>query len=331
MIKFIRNRVAFSMIELILVMVVLGIVASISASLIARVYESYILQRAIHNASISTELATTQVANRLTYAIGGSIIARNPLTAYNNENSIRNIQDLELSTAQVQLFNTLEWIGYDNDSFSANVRPGWSSYCNVEHDSTSAITIVTPGSELDVATDIIASLGAIGRRNGRITDGALIFSGGEYSTGQIYDFRCMGYINNDCISQIERVAGDIITITDNSENDDSRILTDRYQLAWSAYAIVPGFVDDEGDFEIGEVNPDTGTSDLMLYSNYQPWDGDDFLDGDSNLIVRNVTQFKFFGQGPIVRFKICIREEIGLNNEEDSDNLGVCKEKVVIK
>ncbi len=45
-------RSAFSMLELIFVIVILGIVSSIGAELIAKVYENYIVQRALHRSSL---------------------------------------------------------------------------------------------------------------------------------------------------------------------------------------------------------------------------------------------------------------------------------------
>jgi prepilin-type N-terminal cleavage/methylation domain-containing protein len=317
------DRPAFNMIELIIVMVVLGIISSISASLIAKVYESYIIQRAMHRASVSTELVSTQITNRLTYAIGNSIIARKDST------NIRSIQNLNLSSADVQKFNILEWIGYDNDSFSATMQPGWSSYCDVNRMGTTTTEIFTPGSNMEdtnSTTTIIANLGRVGEKNSTIRDGAIIFSGGEYSNYQLYDASCMGFTNTQCISQISSVTDDTITFTDNTNANHKRVLTDRYRLAWSAYAIVPENVDTKGTTDKGD-----DTYDLILYSNYQPWDGERYTNGDANILATNVTQFKFYGQGSVVRFKICIREEMGLDLSKDSDNLGICKEKVVIK
>ncbi len=318
------DRPAFNMIELIIVMVVLGIISSISASLIAKVYESYIIQRAMHRASVSTELVSTQITNRLTYAIGNSIIARKE-----GSTDIRSIQNLNLSPADVQKFNILEWIGYDNDSFSATSKPGWSSYCDINRTGTTATKIFTPGSDLigtDSASTIIANLGRVGGKNSTIADGALVFSGGEYSNYQLYDASCMGFVNTKCISQINSVTDNTITIKDNTNANHKRVLTDRYKLAWSAYAIVPENLDDKGT-----VDKSDDTYDLMLYSNYQPWDGEKYTNGDRNILATNVTQFKFYGQGSVIRFKICIREEMGLDLSKDSDNLGICKEKVVIK
>ncbi len=308
--RILRN--GFSMIELILVMVVLGIVASISSTLIAKVYESYIIQRAMYRASVSTELVATQLVNRLTYAIGSSIIAREPGT-----NNIDSIQDLPGGTA----LSALEWIGYDNDSFSATTTPGWSSYCDVNRSTKTLIqtpgSILTGSATIGSATSIIGYLGAVGAKGSTINTGAIIFSGGEYSTTKLYDPSCMGYTGvSTCISRISSVGATSITIADNN----AKILTDRYKLAWSAYAVVPE-----------NLNADRGTYDLVLYSNYQPWENEGYVNGDKNLLATNVTQFKFFGQGSTLRFKICIREEIGLSNADANDNLGICKEKVVIK
>ncbi len=50
---------AFTMLELIMVIVILGIVSSIGSSLIAKTFESYIVQRALHKASMATELVNS--------------------------------------------------------------------------------------------------------------------------------------------------------------------------------------------------------------------------------------------------------------------------------
>jgi len=51
-------RYAFSMIELIFVIVVLGIVASVGSSIIVKVFDTYISQKAVSTSSIKTEIAS---------------------------------------------------------------------------------------------------------------------------------------------------------------------------------------------------------------------------------------------------------------------------------
>ena len=69
-------RRGLTMLELVFVIVILGIVASITSSIIVQVYESYIVQRALHHASTKAELAATQIVNRLTYRISSSVIGK---------------------------------------------------------------------------------------------------------------------------------------------------------------------------------------------------------------------------------------------------------------
>jgi len=324
-----RLRNAFSMIELILVMVVLGIVASISSSLIVKVYEGYILQRAVYRASVSTEIVSTQLVNRLTYAVTDSIIARKINTNTKNIADIRSIQDLNLNVTDKEKFGILEWIGYDNDSFSAQIKPGWSGYCDInsseEIGTSQIIRVITPGSDTNInsSKSIIGYLGKVGAKNSTIYNGAVLFSGREYSTFKLYDPSCMGFVNSSCISRILSIPNaqiPDIRIQENINPNQKKVITDQYKLVWSAYAVVPENLDN-----------DRLTYDLYLYSNYQPWLGETYKQGDKNILAKNVTQFKFYGQGSIVRFKICIREETGLKVSDPANNLGICKEKVVIK
>ena len=327
-----KFRSGFSMIELVLVMTVMGIVASVSSTIIVKVYEGYIVQRAMYRANISTELVTTQIVNRLTYAVPNSLLARkigsNP--ASSNQAYMRSIENLNLTNTEKEKFGILEWIGYANDSLSATKQPGWSGYCDInkseEIGTSGIIRIFTPGSDTDLnsASNIINYLGAVGGMGSTINDGALLFSGREYSNFRNYDPSCMGFINSECISNILSIPSSQtpeIRIAEHKNPNQKKIITDQYKLVWSAYAIVPENRDD-----------DKGTYDLYLYSNYQPWRGENYLShGDKNLLAKNVTQFKFYGQGSIIRFKVCIREETGLKVDDPENNLGMCKEKVVIK
>ena len=333
-------RSGFSMIELVLVMTVLGIVASISSTIIVKVYEGYILQKGVYKGNIATELVTTQIVNRLTYSITDSIILRKTTSnpASHSINDIKSIQSLKFATDTIKKqFGILEWIGYDNDSFSATHNPGWSGFNDVnrseEIGTSQIIRVVTPASNLNSAEEIIKNLGEIGDKGSTLEDGALIFSGGDYSNYKSYDPSCMGFVNSQCISRIIRSYPDLdtpeIRIEKNTNSNQKKIVTDQYRLVWSAYAIVPGLLDRETrEFTPNATDPRTGTYDLVLYSNYQPWKNETYKNGDYNLLAENVTQFKIMGEGSVIRFKICIREDTGLKTE---DNLGICKEKVVIK
>lgn len=294
-------RRGLTMLELVFVIVILGIVASIASSIIVQLYESYIVQRALHRTSIKAELAATQIVNRLTYRISSSVIGKIKSSGVY----------LPIDQVPDATYNIMEWIAYDNDSFSAQSTPGWSGFCDVNASTTTKTNISTPGSNLSDTSTIIGNLG------GTIGDAAIIFAGHEYNATKNYIADCMGFTDSTCISPISAESGTSITITD----DNAKVMTDQYKLAWSAYAIVPTAVTGT---DLTDRGFNSTVYDLTLHYNYQPWKGDTYTDHNSTLVT-NVVSFKFTGKGDTIRFKICVIESIG------DSNITSCKEKAVIR
>lgn len=285
-----KQRNAFSMLELVFVIVILGIVSSIGAEVIAKVYESYVIERATHRSSLKTELAATQIANRLAYAIPGTVIGRKSGGAYVG------IDDLDASD-----YTILQWIGYDNDSFSAYAKPGWSGFADigVEATLTTATQLSTPGSDLAKTNTIIASLGG-----GGITNGAIFFP-------DTFTVNTIGYDNLNKSGAIPVTSGTDellgVALT-------GKTIREHYKLAWSSYAIVPS-----------AANAD-GTYDLSLYYNFQPWNDEAYTAGSHQILLRNVSVFRFTGSANTIRFKICQQEKIS-----STYSITTCKEKAVIR
>ena len=148
-----RSRPAFTMIELMFVIIILGIVSSIGAELIAKVYKEYIVQRAQHRASIKVALATQQIANRLSSAIPGTVVRR--LT---KSGPVENINDPMILDTTGKNYTILQWVGSDVDSFSANATPGWSGFCDVNNSIDETYPLSTPGSNLGLTNTIIKNL-----------------------------------------------------------------------------------------------------------------------------------------------------------------------------
>jgi hypothetical protein len=223
------------MLELIFAIVILGIVASIGAEVITQTFESYIIQRAQYRANIKTELALNQIANRLRYAIPGTVGARKTLgDSY-----------IPMEVVTDDEMRVLQWVGYDGDSFEAitagSRRPGWSGFCDVDVSSSTAIS--TPGSNLDLASTIITNL------KGTVGDARLYFAGdGNLSYG------------------VASIAGETITM---DGIPAGTLIPERYKLAWSSYALE---VDANNDLRLHHhFNPTAGadiandTSTLLLH------------------------------------------------------------------
>ena len=193
------------MLELIFVIVILGIVSSIGASVISQVYESYIVNRAQYRANIKTEQALNQIANRLRYAIPGTVGARVSKTS-----AIIPITEINSTATR----DVLQWVGADGDSFEAvtsstSRKPGWSGFIDLDQSDDKA-TLVSPGSNLDLAADIITNLGD------------------SISNAKLYFPDAIPTIDIDSVSG-ENIA---VTLTTGSN------ISERYKLAWSSYAIV---------------------------------------------------------------------------------------------
>lgn len=297
------NRPAFSMLELVFVITILGIVASLGSEIIAKVYQSYIIQRATHRSSIKTELAALQIANRLAYVI--------PNTAIGRKSSDSTFESLDALTTND--YDILEWVGYDIDSFKsfmpAEIVPGWSGFIDLNAPNTRD-RIITPGSNLRVTTDVIKFLSKIGDEYKTLANTAIFFPG-EYTPLTI------GYNGN--ISGVSRVAERLSNTSLRLEvrvPDRPRTIKEFYKLAWSAYAIVP------------IVQPDNGLWEIRLFYDLQPWNGIDYNSAGarSQTLLRNVSVFQFSGTENSIRFKLCQQELIGAANP-----ITTCKEKAIIR
>lgn len=330
---------AFSLIEVIFVLVILGIVASLSSQIIVQVYENYITQRAIYNVSTKTELVANQIVNRLTYRIQGSTISKQHQNFLNNKLSgtpaaIAADDWLPLKDIPTgEEYTSIEWIGYDNDSFSARQNPAWSGIADYENASRNAFT--TPGSNLGDTATIMSNLSG-GQVNLTTTPAAILFAQDDnyYTDTAEYNPQCMGLIrevdaNTSCIFPVLQSGADGLNFTRAQDPNNGtvlpKIITERYKMAWSAYAIAPE--DRDGDANNDGIDDD-GLYDLVLYYNYQPWNGESYMDDTTprSTLMRNVTIFKFSENGGVINFKLCASENIG-----QDFNVTTCKQKVVIR
>ncbi len=316
----IKMKKAFSLIEVIFVLTILGIVASISSQIIVQVYENYITQKALYNTTTKTEIAINQIVNRLAFAIDGTTVSKDPLNppyskATENNNWL-SLKDIDITLPNFRRFTTIEWIGYDNDSFSAGEAPYWSGVANYDTTASKG-AFETPGSQLNLTRTIISNLS-----NGKVAlDGvggslpAVLFTGEDYLNGTPHDPACMGLINENnttCISRVSMTDNTHFSFPDNKPKN----IYERYKLAWTAYALVP---------EASATKP--GLFNLFLYSNYQPWNNETYQrNGTKSLLINNVSVFKFTENGGVIQLKLCATENISQDY-----NISSCKEKAIIR
>ncbi len=304
-------RKAFTLIELIITMVILSIVSYIASGLIAKTYMGYNQTNSIHKANLKVEAAITQIANRLEYAIDGTVVKRKSEA----DNSIDSIDQAPSD------YEVLEWVGWDKDGFEANNNlsgtsvavknsSAWSGFCNIKK--STPTTIITPGSDLIFENDIVKRL-SDGKASLKNSTVAIFFP-------RNYDYTNIGY-NGTTPTGIGIINNYVGGATDNKLILKSPInrITEHYKLAWSAYAVVPT-----------NYNSTEKTFDLVLRYNFRPWKSEDYdttaVKDNQKMLANNVTVFKTYATQNRIHIKLCVKEKFGVNK-----SAAICREKVVFK
>jgi len=286
-------RKAFTLIELIFVIIIFGILSGFGAELLYKVYENYVYSNTFNRLENQSEAAVKQIANRLQYRIKDSTIVRNSLGS-----TVEPIGGTLANTLGNE--NVLEWIGIDIDGWRGrnNTSPDWSGFIDLNNVNTSATNLHTPATKTD------ATSGASGDR-------AIFFIGSNVD------------LNSNAFGWTGAVTGQTgamhpisnITTADTIKPKGATTFTgedvyEYYQLSASAFAV--------------ELN--TTTNNLTLYYDYQPWSGESAsANGKSALIMENVSSFKFTSMGDILVIQVCVSD----NNVTGVGEYAVCKEKVV--
>ena len=300
---------AFTMIELVMVIVVMGIVASIGADIIASLYENYLKTRSIDRLQSQTEAVLDQIAKRLKYRIKDSVIARDN----DGSNAYVTLSDY----TGVPKFEILEWMGKANESFlgehnGTRVVPGWTGFVDLDSTDTNRTsgTLKTSGSRLDFANNIINALsyGEVDLNGTTTQRPAIVFKGKDFFDIDQYGWD--GVTDGNYTYRVTMQGNDIL---DFNETVLPGTIYEQYDLTWSAYSLVP-----EGD---------ANDFNLTLHYNYQPWHGEMYDDNATKKIVliEHASTFRFTQFGETIRMKLCINDD----NRSGDYNFAFCKERVI--
>ncbi|WP_172128869.1 type II secretion system protein [Campylobacter sp. RM16192] len=302
---------AFTLIELIVVLVITGIISVLSTDIILNIYRGYLQSRAINTLEAQTEIALEQIAKRLMFRIKGSTIGRK------SDGNFISTSDAGLN----QDYIILEWIAYSYESFQDS---GWSGFVDTEHTNTIPPTttgggggkIETPYSKLDNANDTISDLT---NKQATLSNGkvGIYFRG----TGSNVINTSFGYdkVNANSIGTVNTTTGSTTNLTIPKYKETE--ISEYYYLLHTAYAIAPGKPSADGD------------SDLILHYNYRPWllGADNQYNGknsNSAIIATNVTRFNFKEIGNMIVLKLCIRDA-GRSLRDGEEETTVCKTKAI--
>jgi prepilin-type N-terminal cleavage/methylation domain-containing protein len=310
-----RKNNAFTLVEVIIVIVIFGIIATIGANIIARMYMNYIQARTVNYIQTQSGIVLEQIAKRLQYRVKASIVARKP------DGTLYGLNDPRVNTD----FDVIQWIGYSNEALlgnNAGAAPGWSGFIDLNNPLTSKTggTLHTPGSNLVEAVNIMNHLSG-GALAG--TPAALIFKSlpDDYATPLVG----YGWDGNGGSPEY------MLRVTNNGNTDFNfditrgtpTVIWEHYYLANSAYALVPN----TGCGGCSNIN-----FDLQLRYNYKPWVvGSTFNNADTAILARNVNLFRIKQTGSTIRLKLCLHDDgrSGLIRNNAKPVIA-CKEEVVL-
>lgn len=285
-----------------MVIIVFGIVASISSDIFSNLYSNYVKTSAANKNLTLEELVLDQIEKRLTFRIKDSVILReyNATSVSNNFKSISQMASGDTQTV-------LEWIGYSYESFLGTPKPSWNGFIDLDSNHTdrnaSGISLLkTPDSNLTFASALIENLTYDDVSLTDLTKNApaIIFKMNRY------DFNVTNYgwngTKGEYTLRVRANSADTLELIDANATFPENI-SEQYFLVHSAYAIVP-----EGS---------SNDFNLSFYYNYQPWENENYMDGDKTVLAEHVRIFTAYQQGEnYIRLKIKITDA---NNSGDYD------------
>ena len=327
---------AFTLLELVVVIVVLGIIAMMSFNAIINIYTNYFQTRTINELETQTEIALEQISKRLEHRIKPSVIARK---GGNNSSEFLALNDSRVTLAQD--YEILEFIPYAyeifNDVTEFDVENNitvtkngkaytgrYSGYVDLVK-SSPATGLVSPGSKF--TTTLVETIEDLTckededenynrpNRNGCVdfknkeSGVAAIFSDVFYDVQSSFGYKGTGSLDIAKVG-VKSIDGDTLEIS----GFTNKQISEQYHLAYTANAVVPEQSQSQAD-------KNNGVFDLNLYYNYKPWMGQGYKTGEKATLAKNVTRFVFTKKNGVIVLKLCMRAK----NAE----ITICKSKAV--
>ena len=315
---------AFTLLELVVVIVVLGIIAMMSFNAIMNIYSNYFQTRTVNELETQTEIALEQISKRLEHRIKPSVIARKTDGAFLalNDSGVTLAQDyeiLEFIPYAYEIFNDVISLDTNDNVIEQGGKAGrYSGYADLAK-SSPATGLISPGSNF--TTGVVETIKDLtckdDTRNSKCVDFenkdggvAAIFSDVYYDVQNSFGYK--GISNLDIAKVgVKSIDGDTLEISGFANKQ----ISEQYHLAYTANAIVPEQSQSQAD-------KNNGVFDLNLYYDYRPWMGEKYKqNGEKATLAKNVTRFVFTEKNGVIVLKLCMRAK---NSE-----ITICKSKAV--
>ncbi len=319
---------AFTLLELVVVIVVLGIIAMMSFNAIMNIYSNYFQTRTVNELETQTEITLEQISKRLEHRIKPSVIARKTdgeFLALNDSgvNLNAEYEILEFIPYAYEIFNDVISLDANDNVIEQGGKAGrYSGYADLAK-SSPATGLISPGSNF--TTGVVETIKDLTCKDDTRNSKCVDFENKDGGVVAIfydvyYDVQnSFGYkgISNLDIAKVgvkggqSGLNGDTLEISGFANKQ----ISEQYHLAYTANAIVPEQSADPKDTA-------NGVFDLNLYYDYRPWMGEKYKqNGEKATLAKNVTRFVFTEKNGVIVLKLCMRAK---NSE-----ITICKSKAV--
>ena len=319
---------AFTLLELVVVIVVLGIIAMMSFNAIMNIYSNYFQTKTVNELETQTEITLEQISKRLEHRIKPSVIARKTDGEFlalndNRVNLDANYEILEFIPYAYEIFNDVISLDANDNVIEQGGKAGrYSGYVDLAK-SSPATGLISPGSNF--TTGVVETIKDLTCKDDTRNSKCVDFENKDGGVVAIfydvyYDVQnSFGYkgISNLDIAKVgvkggqSGLNGDTLEISGFANKQ----ISEQYHLAYTANAIVPEQSADPKDAA-------NGVFDLNLYYDYRPWMGEKYKqNGEKATLAKNVTRFVFTEKNGVIVLKLCMRAK---NSE-----ITICKSKAV--
>jgi len=303
------KKSGFTLIELIYVITIMGVVGAIINMTLGQVYYNYAQQKEFSRLESTSTLVITQVKKLLQRSVPNSIMrysdgGTNEFDS-NNYTPLLNITNGDLKNANERLI----WLDIDRESLrGTGPQPYYNQWFNLK--TSDGVHMYSVDSDF---TKIINTENSTLLLTGVNSDPAVYYI---YGNQQGTPYEKFYNSTQTALFPIDK--------TQPINNNDFYLTRTPKEIGEMFYIVDTGY------------SLHLNNKTLMLTHDYQPWtkngaNQETFLDGTSEILLENVSEFKYWVEYDTLKIKICVDSKIPIGIDAAGNNRysSLCKEAII--
>ncbi|MFT7860825.1 MAG: type II secretion system protein [Sulfurimonas sp.] len=297
----IKKRYAFTMLELIFVIVVMGILGKYGVELLARAYDNFIMTKVNDDLQSRSGAAVEFISKRLEHRLKKSSRGINTGVG---------AWDYVHGGTSDDSADVLEWIAVDDDSYRGSTTPLWSGVLDLN--SSTGTSLVSPGSNFG---SVNTNIQVLSNGGSDMNDSAIFFVDSQFSYTNPWGYNGAIANHSETMHRVQVTTNDTLAPLAGTGDLSGVEASEYYKLSWTANAVA--MENQHGD--------NNELYDLYFYYDYQPWRGETYIpNGKRVLLAQDISAFRFRSAGSLIKIQVCAKSDLIANEE-----YALCKEKTV--